>query len=232
MKTGQIVHIVDDDEAVRDSLSVLLNSHGLMTSTYPDAKSFLESSGMTSLTYPDTETFLESFDPTLSGCLVLDIQMPEMSGLHLQEELVAVGSTLPIIFLTGHAEVNAAVQALKSGAFDFLEKPFDHNTFVALVKQALEKDKKNRAALLKQREVYELLKTLTPRERQVLNHVMDAKATKVIAIEMGLSQRTIEIYRANVMQKMQSRSIAQLVRVISEFNSTMSHIIHENLVSS
>ena len=203
MDKAQIVHIVDDDAAIRDSLSILLKT-----------------SGLNPVTYSDAQAFLKHYDPTKSGCLVLDIHMPVMSGLNLQDELLAVGTTLPIIFITGHADVESAVQALKAGAFDFLQKPFDNTELLALIKQALEKDRKNRAALVKQKHIRDRLQTLTPREKEVLDHIVDAKATKVIAIEMTLSQRTIEIYRANIMQKMQCRSTAQLVRTISEFNST------------
>ena len=203
MDKAQIVHIVDDDAAIRDSLSILLKT-----------------SGLNPLTSPNAQAFLKHYDPTKSGCLVLDIHMPVMSGLNLQDELLAVGTTLPIIFITGHADVESAVQALKAGAFDFLQKPFDNTELLALIKQALEKDRKNRAALVKQKHIRDRLQTLTPREKEVLDHIVDAKATKVIAIEMTLSQRTIEIYRANIMQKMQCRSTAQLVRLISEYNCT------------
>ncbi len=203
MDKGQIIHIVDDDAAIRDSLSILLKT-----------------SGLTAATYPDAQAFLNSYDPTKSGCLVLDIHMPVMSGLNLQDELLAVGATLPIIFITGHADVDTAVKALKAGAFDFLQKPFDNTELLVLIKQALDKDQKYRAALIKQKNIRDRLQTLTPREKEVLDHIVDAKATKVIAIEMSLSQRTIEIYRANIMQKLQCRSLAQLVRIISEFNFT------------
>jgi len=200
---SQVIHIVDDDAAIRDSLSILLKTSGLSAATYPDA-----------------QAFLKSYDPTGSGCLVLDIHMPVMSGLNLQEELLAVGARLPIIFITGHADVDTAVQALKAGAFDFLQKPFDYTELMALIKQALEKDRKYRTALIKQMHIRDRLQTLTPREKEVLDRIVEAKATKVIAIEMALSQRTIEIYRANIMQKIQCRSTAQLVRLISEYNCT------------
>lgn len=198
----QEVHIVDDDDAVRDSLAVFLEAAGLPTRTYPGAKAFLA-----------------AFDPYVSGCLVLDIHMPEMSGLDLQEELLAVGAALPIIFITGHADVPTAVQALKAGAFDFLQKPFDNISLLGLINRALEQDRGNRVALRQQKEVRERLRTLTPRENEVLDYIVNGKATKVIAMELELSKRTVEIYRANVMQKMQARSIAQLVRKVSEANA-------------
>lgn len=202
MDTTQQIHIIDDDEAVRDSLRL-----------------FLEAAGLPAATYPDAANFLGSYDPTFAGCLVLDIMMPSMDGLHLQEELMAVGATLPIIFITGHADVPTAVQALKAGAYDFLQKPFDNIQLLGLINKALEDDRNNRAAQRQQLEIRERLETLTPREREVLDYILNGKATKVIAYELELSQRTVEIYRANVMQKMQSRSVAQLVRMVSEFNA-------------
>ena len=201
MNTNQVIHIVDDDESVRDSLGIFLDTAGLVAQGYANA-----------------EAFLDAFEPTMSGCLILDIQMPDMSGLHLQEELVAVGATLPIIFVTGHADVPTAVQALKAGAFDFLQKPFDNVRLLGLINKALTTDSNNRAALKQQTEINQRLQSLTPREKEVLDFIINGKATKVIAIELELSQRTVEIYRANVMQKMQSRSIAELVRMVSDVN--------------
>lgn len=199
----QRVYVIDDDEAVRDSIRMLLESAGFKPAVYSDA-----------------DSFLKDYRPEMSGCLVLDIQMPAISGLMLQEELLAIGSGLPIIFVTGHADVRTAVQALKAGAFDFIQKPFDSNTLLGHVQRALDVDADNRRALRQQQQVRERLQTLTPRETEVLNYIINGKATKVIAIELSLSQRTVEIYRANVMQKMQSRSVAQLVRMISEFKAS------------
>jgi len=203
MDAIQVIHIVDDDEAIRDSLGT-----------------FLETAGFTSRGYDTAEAFLDSFDPAMAGCLILDIRMPDMDGLDLQEELLAVGATLPIIFITGHADVPTAVQALKAGAFDFLQKPFDNVQLLGLINKALEADRNNRASEQQQREIRERLQSLTPREKEVLDYIVNGKATKVIAIELELSQRTVEIYRANVMQKMQSRSIAQLVKMISELKAS------------
>jgi FixJ family two-component response regulator len=202
----QTVHIIDDDEAVRDSLGLFLLAAGLRVSIYPDA-----------------ERFLNDYYPDMSGCLVLDVQMPSLSGLVLQEELLAIGSTLPIIFITGHADVPMAVQALKAGACEFLQKPFEKAVLLGHVRRALEEDVRNRQALGQQHQIRERLKTLTPRESEVLDYIVNGKATKVIAIELSLSQRTVEIYRANVMQKMQSRSVAQLVRMLSEFHASPGH---------
>lgn len=197
------VHIVDDDDAVRDSLALLLQTAGYATRCWADA-----------------EAFLRDYDSTLGGCLLLDVHMPSMSGLRLQQELQAVGAGLPIIFLSGHADVPMAVQALKGGAFDFLQKPCDNLQLLGVINKALEQDRQNRARQQQQHAVRERITTLTPREREVLQHIVGGKATKVIALELDLSQRTVEIYRANVMQKMQSRSVAQLVRLMSEFHAS------------
>ncbi len=131
---------------------------------------------------------------------------------------MAIGSTLPIIFMTGHGNVSTAVQAMKAGAFEFIEKPFAHEILLQHIERAFELDVQKRAALGQQQQIRERLKTLTPRETEVLDHVINGKATKVIAIELSLSQRTVEIYRANIMQKMQSKSVAQLVKMLSDFH--------------
>lgn len=194
------VYIIDDDAAVLDSLSTWLRATGLTTRTWSNPRHFLD-----------------DYRHDWSGCVILDLQMPAMSGLGLQEELVAVGSTLPIIFMTGHGNVSSAVQAMKAGAFEFIEKPFEHATLLAHIRRAFELDAGKRAALGEQQQLRERLESLTPREKQVLDYVVDGKATKVIAIELNLSQRTVEIYRANIMQKLQSKSVAHLVKMVSEF---------------
>jgi FixJ family two-component response regulator len=196
----QLVYIIDDDEAVLDSLGI-----------------FLEAEGLQNQTYADPRHFLANYHRDMCGCLVLDIQMPALSGLGLQEELVAIGSMLPIIFITGHGDIPTAVQAMKAGAFEFIEKPFDHKLLLDHISRAFKLDAKNRSALMQQQQVRQRLDTLTPREREVLDHIVAGKATKVIAVELGLSQRTVEIYRANVMQKMQSKSVAQLVTMLGGF---------------
>lgn len=198
----QTAYIIDDDEAVLDSLAV-----------------FLRASGIKARTWSAPQAFLDAYRHDWCGCLILDIRMPAISGLGLQEELVAIGSTLPIIFITGHGDVPTAVQAMKAGAFEFVEKPFDHATLLDHIRRAFELDVQKREALGQQRQIRERLETLTPREAEVLDYVINGKATKVIAIELSLSQRTVEIYRANVMHKMQSKSVAQLVRMLSEVRS-------------
>jgi FixJ family two-component response regulator len=196
------VYIIDDDAAVLDSLSTWLQATGLPTRTWSDPRQFLD-----------------DYRQEWSGCVILDLQMPAMSGLGLQEELVAVGSTLPIIFMTGHGNVPAAVQAMKAGAFEFIEKPFAHDALLAHIRRAIALDAGKREALGEHQQLRERLDTLTPREKQVLDQVVDGKATKVIALELKLSQRTVEIYRANIMHKLQTKSVAQLVKMLSEYRS-------------
>jgi two-component system response regulator FixJ len=195
----QTVYVIDDDEAVLDSLNVFLSTAGLKVKTFLDPLQFLA-----------------LHDQSMSGCLILDIRMPSVSGLSLQEELVAVGSMLPVIFITGHGDVPTAVQAMKAGAFEFVEKPFSQQVLLDHIHRAFALDSQRRQTLDKQQQIRERLKSLTPRETEVLAQIVDGKATKVIAIDMNLSHRTVEIYRANIMQKMQSKSVAQLVKTLSD----------------
>lgn len=193
------VYIIDDDEAVLDSLSTYLRATGLRTRTWANP-----------------QHFLDDYVHEWCGCLLLDIHMPALSGLVLQQELVAIGSTLPIIFMTGHGSVSAAVQAMKAGAFEFVEKPFANAALLDHIRRAFELDAQKREAMGQHQQIRERLEMLTPRETEVLDYVLNGKATKVIALELSLSQRTVEIYRANIMQKMQSKSVAQLVKMLSE----------------
>jgi two-component system, LuxR family, response regulator FixJ len=204
---NETVYIVDDDAAILDSLAMMLGLAGFLVASYADP-----------------ETFLDEFDPNWRGCLVLDIHMPSMSGLGLQQDLLAIGSCLPIIFMSGRADVPTAVQALKAGAFDFLQKPFDKDRFVQLIQRAITANRLQHQQVRQQRVLKERLESLTPRETEVLDGMLNGKATKVIAIELSLSQRTVEIYRANVMQKMQTKSLAQLVRMISEVDGSLGAI--------
>lgn len=199
------VYIIDDDEAVLDALSTWLHATGLRTRAWSHPRDFLD-----------------EYAHDWCGCVILDLQMPAISGLGLQEELVAIGSTLPIIFMTGHGNVPAAVKAMKAGAFEFIEKPFAHEALLVHIRRAFEVDAGKRIALGEQQQLRERLDMLTPREAQVLQYVVDGKATKVIAIELNLSQRTVEIYRANIMQKLQSKSVAHLVKLVSDFRAGIS----------
>lgn len=191
------VFIVDDDEAVRDSLKMLMESVDLDTEVFASA-----------------HEFLQHFDDDRSGCLVLDIRMPGMSGLELQAVLNERHSMLPVIFITGHGDVPMAVQAIRGGAQDFIQKPFREQELLDRVQQVLVEDSRNRHVLHQKRDILERLSTLTPREREVLGLVVAGNANKVIAIDLGLSQRTVEIHRAHVMDKMQTKSLAHLVRMM------------------
>jgi FixJ family two-component response regulator len=189
------VFVVDDDSAMRDSLRWLLESVGLTVRTYPTAADFLR-----------------EYDPSLPGCLVLDIRMPGMSGLDLQAELARRGAGLPTIVVTGHAEVPMAVRAVKAGALDFIEKPFSDQLLLDRVRQALELDREDREVRRRRGEARSRFETLTTREREVLELVAAGKANKEIAAALGLSPKTVEVHRAHVMSKMAADSLAELVR--------------------
>jgi FixJ family two-component response regulator len=193
------IFIVDDDSAVRDALKLLLRSVGQAVETYASA-----------------QEFLDSYGTDRPGCLVLDIRMPGISGLELQQKLNEKHSILPIIFITGHGDVPMAVEAMQAGAVDFIQKPFRDQDLIDRINQALEKDSSNRAALGERNDIRRRLETLTPREREVLDLVVQGKANKVIAGDLKLSQRTVEIHRARVMEKMQASSLAHLVRMVLE----------------
>jgi two-component system response regulator FixJ len=193
------IFIVDDDAAVRDALKLLLRSVGQAVETYASA-----------------QEFLDAYSEDRPGCLVLDIRMPGMSGLELQQKLNEKHSILPIIFITGHGDVPMAVEAMQAGAVDFIQKPFRDQDLIDRINQALDKDSNNRAALGERNDIRKRLETLTPREREVLDLVVHGKANKVIAGDLKLSQRTVEIHRARVMEKMQASSLAHLVRMVLE----------------
>ena len=194
-----IVFIVDDDEAVRGSLQLLMKSVGLVPNTLGSAREFLD-----------------RYDPKQPGCLVLDVRMPQMSGLELQERLNARGAVIPVIFITGHGDVAMAVEAMQAGAFDFVQKPFRDQDLIDRIQRALAKDRANRAILTERNLVQQRLESLTPREREVLALVSSGKPNKLIAADLGLSQRTVEIHRARMMEKMGAASLAQLVRMVMD----------------
>ena len=193
------IFVVDDDSAVRDALKLLLRSVGQAVETFGSGPEFLDAYG-----------------EDRAGCLVLDIRMPGMSGLEMQQKLNERHSILPIIFITGHGDVPMAVEAMQAGAVDFIQKPFRDQDLIDRINQALEKDSNNRAALGERNDIRRRLETLTPREREVLDLVVHGKANKVIAGDLKLSQRTVEIHRARVMEKMQASSLAHLVRMVLE----------------
>ena len=197
------VFVVDDDSGVRSSIHLLLKSVGIVTTTFASAAEFLA-----------------AYDHSQPGCLILDIRMPGMSGMDLQLELNRLGATLPVIFMTGHGDIPMAVEAMQQGAFDFLQKPFRDLDLIQRIQQALQQDETLRTALRQTDAIRKRLASLTAREREVLALLADGKQNKVMAAELGLSQRTVEIHRANVMDKMQTRSVAQLVRMLLEARST------------
>ncbi len=196
MNRQPIVFVVDDDDAVRNSLRLLLKSASLSTTAFASA-----------------QEFLAGWTADQPGCLVLDVRMPGMSGLELQEELNRRGAIIPVIFISGHADVPMAVEAIQHGAFDFLQKPFGDQDLIDRIQRALAADADNRQALSQLDELRKRYATLTPREQEVLVLVTDGRANKVMAGDLGVSQRTIEIHRARVMEKMGARSVAQLVRM-------------------
>jgi FixJ family two-component response regulator len=203
MNGSETVMVVDDDAAVRAALQLLLQSVGHASQTYGSAREFLA-----------------QFDPVRPGCLVLDVRMPGMSGLELQEQLNLRGATLPVIFITGHGDVPMAVEAMQQGAFDFLQKPFRDQELLDRIQRALARDRITRAGLARREEIRERLASLTAREREVMELMTRGRPNKLMAADLGLSQRTIEIHRARVMEKMQAGSLAELVRMSMELEGS------------
>ena len=191
------VFVVDDDPGVGDSISLLLRSVGL------PAKIFLSAN-----------EFLEEYDPEKPGCLVLDVRMPGMSGLDLQIRLQEMESILPIIFVTAHGDVPMAVNAVKAGAVDFIQKPFRDQELLDKIQEALEVDARIRAERTNLAKIRSRLESLTPRETEVMGLVVAGKPNKNIARALGISQRTVEIHRARVMEKMKVRSLSMLVQMV------------------
>ena len=169
--------------------------------------------GLTASPFQSAQEFLDTYDPAHPGCLVLDVRMPGMSGIELQQHLNMRGAVIPVLFVTGHGDIPMAVEAMQQGAFDFLQKPFRDQNLIDRVQRALDKDKANRAELSQRVRILERRDALTPREREILQLVTSGKPNKVMAADLGLSQRTVEIHRAHVMEKMGASSLAQLVRM-------------------
>jgi RNA polymerase sigma factor (sigma-70 family) len=190
------VYVVDDDQAIRHAMELLMRSVGLNYEIFHSG-----------------DEFLSKHTNDRAGCLVLDIRMPGLGGLELQEKLNDIGSTLPIIFITGHGDVPMAVEAMQKGAVDFIQKPFRDQELLDRIGEALQTDRERRSAREEKSEVQGKIEKLTNRERQVLDLVVTGKPNKVIAYELGVSQRTVEIHRARVMEKMQAKSLADLVRM-------------------
>ena len=193
---GQCVYVVDDDEAVRDAMAMLLDSAELEHRCFASA-----------------DNFLQHADEARRGCLVLDIRMPGTSGLELQQRLGDIGSTPPILFLTGHGDVPMAVEAMRQGAFDFLRKPVNETDFLERIQQALDLEAGDWREQRDQRELRARIDTLTEREREVFERVAQGVANKAIAGDLGISERTVEVHRAQVMKKLGARTLADLVRI-------------------
>ena len=189
-----LVYLVDDDEAVRDALGLLFGSIGLDCRLFASA---LE--------------FLEAYDPRRHSCLVADIRMPGLSGLDLQQRLNEQRADVPVILITGHGDVPMAGHAMKSGASDFVQKPFRDQDLIDRIHKALAHDRERRGVRAEQNVIRERLASLTPRETEVMRRVVRGQANKVIALDLGVSQRTVELHRARVMRKLKMRSLAELV---------------------
>ncbi len=202
MQDQPTVFVVDDDAAMRDSLRWLIESIDLSVQTFENAAAFLE-----------------AYRPDQPGCLVVDVRMPGMSGLELQEKLSAHSIALPVIVISGHADVPMAVRALKGGAVDFLQKPFDDQALIDRVQDAIERDRGARQARRRQEDLAALFGRLTPREREVMELVVSGKANKQIAAILDRSEKTVEHHRAHVMRKMDVNSLAELVQLRMEYGA-------------
>jgi FixJ family two-component response regulator len=196
MDNEATVFIVDDDEGVREGLGLLLET---IEQPYELYSSAIE--------------FLEAYDPSRRGCLVLDIRMPRMSGLDLQEKLNEQGSLLPIIFITGHGDIPMAVDAMRRGAMDFIRKPFREQDLLDRIKEALEFDVGNREAFLDRQDLRDRISSLSARESEVFHRVAAGDQNKVIGVDLGISERTVEAHRSQVMSKLGIQRLAQLVRI-------------------
>ncbi len=197
MKKNPVVMVVDDDSGVRNAMRSLLKSVGLESALYASA-----------------QEFLAAYQPAQPGCLVLDIRMPGMSGLELQQQLNLRGAVIPVIFMTGHGDIPMAVEAMQHGAFDFLQKPFRDQDLLDRIQRAIAKDAEQRQSRGEHERIKSHLETLTAREREVLDLLTQGKQNKAIAQDLGVSPRTIEIHRARVMEKMAAQSVAQRVRLM------------------
>ena len=201
MSREQVVFVVDDDEGVRQGLSLLLESIGQPCELYGSAVEFLE-----------------AYDSDRGGCIVLDIRMPRMSGLELQRKLNEQESVLPIIFITGHGDIPMAVEAMRHGALDFVRKPFREQDLLDRINEALEFDAGNRQRTIDRQTLMDKVASLTEREKQVFHLVADGEMNKVIGMDLGISERTVEVHRSQVMKKLGVRTLAQLVRIRIELD--------------
>ena len=192
----RVVHVIDDDEGLRESLAFLLRSAKLEVRSFDSAKAFLD-------VLPDAAL----------GCVITDVRMPEMSGIELLRRLKELKIGVPVIVITGHGDIALAVEAMKIGAADFFEKPFDDDLLVASVRAALQQQQDQTKRGVERAEIEHRIATLSPREKDVLTGLIEGRANKQIAFDLGISPRTVEIYRANLMNKMQANSLSDLVRM-------------------
>ena len=197
MNNQPTVFVVDDDQPVRKSLDMLIRSVGLPVETYASA-----------------QEFLEAYKPERPGCLVLDVRMPRMSGLELQEHFNSQGVKIPIIFVSGHGDVPIAVRAIKNGAVQFMEKPFSKQLLLEFVHEALHRDARQREGQAEHSKIQAKLDQLTDRERQVMERVVAGKVSKEVAAELGISKKTVDVHRARVMNKIGVESVAELVEMV------------------
>jgi two-component system response regulator FixJ len=196
MSAEAVIHVIDDDEAVRDSLAFLLDSADFKVRTYESALHFLSQLAQVE-----------------AGCVVTDVRMPGMSGLELVRELNRRAVPMPVVVITGHGDVPLAVEAMRGGVIDFIEKPFADDTILAALRAALQRGQDSREVADERKIMVERIGSLSTRERQVLNGLVAGQANKVVALELGISPRTVEVYRANLMTKMRASSLSELVRM-------------------
>jgi RNA polymerase sigma factor (sigma-70 family) len=196
-----VVYVVDDDDAVRESVKWLLESVGLTVASFSSAVDFLS-----------------NYDAETAGCLVLDVRMPGMSGLDLQKELVSRNISLPIIIITGHGDVPMAVRAMKSGAVDFIEKPFNDQVLLDCIQRTLKEANRKREEQAWKREIQEVIDRLTDREKEIMEQVIQGKSSRQIGEDLNISSKTIEVHRARIMKKMGVSTVVELVRLILRFD--------------
>lgn len=206
MTDRPIVFVIDDEASVRDALALFLESEGLSVKTYDSARSFLG-----------------EYQSNFQGCMIVDIRMPGMSGLELQQTLNEQGVDLPVIFLTGHGDVPMSAKAFKAGAMDFIEKPFSDEDLLASIRDAIAKDRALRQLRLQGRRIVKRYSQLTPREKQVMQGVVAGKPNKVIARELGVSPRTIDIHRSRVILKMGAQTLPDLVTMAAAAKLSLSN---------
>jgi two-component system, LuxR family, response regulator FixJ len=204
-----IIYVVDDEVAVRDSLCILLESSGHIVRSFESAASFLE-----------------NYHPDYPGCLILDVRMPGMNGLDLQQELIKRQIKIPIIFMSGHAEIPDSARAFRAGAIDFLEKPFDKALFLERIQEAISKDIDNRKKWLEIREIQQRIERLTSREKEVLDLIVENHSNKEVARILAISPRTIDVHRARIMQKMEADNYTDLLTMVLQNNVLNKNLHH------